>query len=349
MMDGNGSTIRFPVTEPPAHGEALELAEGVLWLRFPLPMKLDHVNVFVFDDGDGWTVVDTGFDSQKTRTIWHAALNGPLNGKPVTRVLVTHHHPDHIGLAGWFQSHHGAELVTTRTAWLMARMLTLDVQAAPTSETLAFWRAAGMDPDVLEQRKKERPFNFADVVAPLPLGFKRIKEGDAVMLGGRGWTVRIGNGHAPEHATLWSEDGRLVIGGDQLLPTISPNLGVYATEPEADPVADWLEACERLKPFANDTQLVLPGHKLPFTGLPQRMRQLIDNHHGALARLLAYLARPHTAAECFTPLFKRKIGPGEYGLALVEAMAHVNHLHQLGRLTRIRRDDGAWLWQRAAL
>jgi len=349
MMDGNGSTIRFPETEPPAHGEAIELAEGVLWLRFPLPMKLDHVNVFVFDDGDGWTVVDTGFDNQKTRIIWRTALSGALNGKPVTRVLVTHHHPDHIGLAGWFQSEHGAELVTTRTAWLLARMLTLDVQAVPTSETLAFWRAAGMDPDVLEKRKKERPFNFSDVVAPLPLGFKRIKEGDTMQMGGRCWTVRIGNGHAPEHATLWSDDGRLVIGGDQLLPTISPNLGVYATEPEADPVADWLEACERLKPFATDTQLVLPGHKLPFTGLPQRMRQLIDNHHGALARLMDYLAAPHTAAECFVPLFKRQIGRGEYGLALVEAIAHVNHLHQLGRLTRTRRGDGAWLWQQSGL
>ncbi len=349
MMDGNSLTIRFPVTEPPAHGEAIDLAEGVLWLRLPLPMALDHVNVFAFDDGDGWTLVDTGFDSQKTRAIWQAALNGPLKGKRVVRVLATHHHPDHIGLAGWFQSDHGAELVTTRTAWLMARMLTLDVQTVPTIETLAFWRSAGMDANILEQRKKERPFNFADVVAPLPLGFKRIKEGDAIQLGGRSWTVRICHGHAPEHATLWSDDDSLVIGGDQLLPTISPNLGVYATEPAADPVAEWLDACERLKPFAKDTQLVLPGHKLPFTGLPRRMRQLIDNHHGALARLLNYLATPHTAAECFAPLFKRKIGPGEYGLALVEAMAHVNHLHQLGQLTRIARGDGAWLWQRRGL
>ena len=161
----------------------------------------------------------------------------------------------------------------------------------------------------------------------------------------RSWTVRIGNGHAPEHATLWSDDGSLVIGGDQLLPTISPNLGVYATEPDADPVADWLEACERLKLFASDAQLVLPGHKLPFTGLPQRMRQLIDNHHGALARLSDYLVKPHTAVECFGALFKRKIGPDEYGLALVEAVAHINHLDHIGQLTRTRRADGAWLWQ----
>jgi len=335
-----------PVDEPPAAGEAVEMAEGVLWMRLPLPMALDHVNVYALDDGrDGWTIIDTGLDTRKSRAIWETLLAGPLKGRPVKRVVVTHHHPDHVGLAGWFQRSHGAQLVTTRTAWLMARMLVLDEQPTPTEETLAFWRAAGMDPDIYARRAGERPFNFADVVAPMPLGYRRIKEGDTLCMGGRTWTVRIGNGHAPEHATFWAEDGDLVLGGDQLLATISPNIGVYATEPEADPVGEWLEACERLGTFANDRQLVLPGHKLPFTGLPVRIRQLIENHHGALQRLEEFLAEPHTAAECFAVLFKRPIGEGEYGLALVEAMAHVIHLYHQGKVTRSTRADGAWLWQ----
>ena len=337
--------IRFPWQEAPAEGEATELAEGVLWFRLPSPMKLDHVNAYALDEGDGWTIIDTGFDSRRTRAVWQALLEGPLAGKPVTRVIATHHHPDHIGLAGWFQRDHGAELVTTRTAWLFARMLQLDEQARPVSETLEYWRAAGMDRAVFERRAAERPMNFCDFVAPMPLGFRRIREGSVIRLGGRDWDVRIGNGHAPEHATLWSRDCDLVIGGDQLLATISPNLGVYATEPEADPVGEWLESCTRLAPFARDSQLVLPGHKLPFTGLPARMRQLIDNHHHALDRLAAFLETPHTAAECFPALFKRRIGESEYGLALVEAVAHVNHLHHAGRISRTKRDDGAWLWQ----
>lgn len=347
MADGSPAGLRYPFDTPPEQGAAIEVATGVLWMRLPLPMKLDHVNVYALDDGDGWTIIDTGFASNKSRGIWRSLMDGPLAGKPVTRVVVTHHHPDHVGLAGWFQSEFGAELVTTRTAWLFARMLTLDVQETPVAETLAFWRSAGMDAEIFAQRAAERPFNFADIVAPMPLGFTRIQQGQTITMGGRTWDIHMGNGHAPEHATFWSRDDHLVISGDQILSSISPNVGVYATEPMADPIGEWLEACKRLRPLAREDQLVLGGHKLPFTGLPTRMRQLIDNHHGALARLLNHIDTPKSAAECFAPLFKRRIGAGEYGLALVESVAHLSHLYQTGAATRQRREDGAWVYQRA--
>jgi glyoxylase-like metal-dependent hydrolase (beta-lactamase superfamily II) len=338
--------LNYPWRDPPSRGEAIELAPGVLWMRQPLPMKLDHVNVYALDDGDGWTVIDTGFASGLSREIWHSLIVGPMEGRRINRLIVTHHHPDHVGLAGWFQSEHGAELLTTRTSWLMSRMLMLDVQQVPAEETLAFYRSAGMDPAILTKRAGDRPFNYADIVAPMPLGYTRIAQGDVIDMGGRVWDVHIGNGHAPEHATFWSRNDNLVIAGDQILPSISPNIGVYATEPGADPVGDWLEACERLALLARRDHLVLGGHKLPFTGLPLRMRQLIENHHGALRRLLGFLDLPHTATECFMPLFRRSIGDGEYGLAMVEAVAHVSHLYQNGQVTRTRRDDGAWLYQR---
>jgi len=224
-------------------------------------------------------------------------------------------------------------------------MLVLDEQDRPTPDSIAFLRGAGLDAKLLAQRAEERPFNFADVVAPMPLGFRRLREGETVRMGGRDWTVRMGNGHAPEHATFWSLDDNLVIGGDQLLPGISANLGVYATEPEADPITEWLESCARLAPFARPDQLVLPGHKLPFTGLPLRLRQMAENHHGALARLIAHLDRPRSAVECFPPLFRRPIDEGVFGLALVEAVAHLNHLHRAGRVRRERSPEGVWLYE----
>jgi glyoxylase-like metal-dependent hydrolase (beta-lactamase superfamily II) len=338
--------MKNPFETAPANGEAIEVAPDVFWIRMPMPMVLDHVNCYALADHDGWTIVDTGLGTKKTRALWASLLSeGALSHLPVARVLLTHHHPDHVGLAGWFVEEHGAELITTRTAYLMARMLVLDEQDRPTRQMEAYWRSAGMGADILQQRLNERPFNFADVVDPIPLGFRRIREGSELRLAGRDWVVRIGNGHAPEHATLWSEAGDIVLGGDQLLATISPNLGVHATEPDADPVGEWLESCEALKPYANDTQLVLPGHKLPFTGLPARLSALIENHHSALTRLEEWLQAPHTACACFPILFKRKIGAGEYGLAMVEAVAHLNHLYQAGRITRRRDANGAWIWQ----
>ncbi len=345
VMSG-GEEIRHPFPNPPEPGTATEVAPGILWMRLPLPMKLDHVNVYALDDGDGWTLIDTGMATDAGRAAWATLLAGPLAGRPVRRVLVTHHHPDHVGLAGWFVAR-GAELLMPRTGWLMARMLTLDTQTLPPPEAQAFYRRAGMDAQELAHRAASRPFNFADCVDLLPLGYARLTEGQSVTLGGRTWDIRMGDGHAPEHATLWSRTDRVVIGGDQFLPSISPNLGVYPTEPEADTVGDWIATCTRLAPFARPDQLVLPGHKLPFTGLPARLRQMVDNHHGALARLAAFLATPRRATDCFPTLYKRQIGPAEYGLALAEALGHLNHMHQTGRARRWLDDDGAWLWQSA--
>lgn len=346
-MDGlNNTKIRFPFDTPPAPGHAINVAPGILWMRLPLPMALDHVNIYALRDGDGWTLIDTGFHSKTSVRLWKQLLNGPLEGLPIVRVIVTHHHPDHIGMAGWFQTNHGAELWTTRTAWLFARMLTLDRQETWPKETLAFYRSAGMDKAFYDKRKSDRPFNFSDVVAPLPLGFRRIQQDDVLKIGTREWTVHIGNGHAPEHATLWSDDD-LILSGDQIIPGISSNLGVYATEPDADPVAAWLESCERLAILAKPAHFAMPGHKLPFVGVPQRLEQLVENHHSALKRLLKYLGTPKSAANCFQPLFKRTIGEDEYGLALVESIGHLNHLYKTGKVTRERDKSGEiWLYQR---
>jgi len=334
--------IRFPWPEPPAPGETIEIAEGVLWTRLPLPMRLDHVNVYLMDDGaDGWTVIDTGFKGEATREVWETLKAGPLAGRPIRRVIVTHHHPDHFGHVGPLVAE-GAELVTTRTAYLLGRMLQLDHQETPPEAAIRHYRRGGASDAQVEHYRSRRPFNFSRACEPIPLGFTRIAEGERIAMAGRTWLIRCGNGHAPEHATFWSEDDRLVVTGDQVIPGISSNLGVHATEPEADPVGEWFESCERLLEHAEPHHLALPGHKLPFTGLATRLEQLIDNHHGALARLRRHLNAPRTAAECFLPIFGREIEPEVFGLALGEAMGHLNHMHRLGEVRRETDARGAW-------
>jgi glyoxylase-like metal-dependent hydrolase (beta-lactamase superfamily II) len=261
----------------------------------------------------------------------------------VGRVILTHHHPDHIGLAGWF-AERGAEIWATRIAWLFGRMLTLDHHDRPTPQHLEFRRRAGMPEGLLAVYSQEKPFNFSTCVAPIPLGFRAIGEGEEITMSGRRWTVRFGHGHAPAHATFWSGDG-LVLAGDQVIPGISSNISVYPTEPEADPLGEWLESCRRLRGHARPEHLVLPGHKLPFRGLAFRLTQLIKHHDHALARIEADLGRgPLTAVETFSAIFKRPIGAGEYGLALGEAVAHMNHLRHTGRVKRVPGSSpgGAW-------
>ena len=338
--------LSYPLPDRPAPGEAVQVAEGVLWMRLPLPMRLDHVNVYALDDGPaGWTVIDTGLGTAACRAAWDALMAGPLGGRPVWRVLLTHHHPDHVGLAGWFQTAHGAELWTTRTAWLFARMLQKDVQTQPAPETVAFWRAAGMTPDMIAARMGERPFNFADVTAHLPLGYRSLAEGESVTIGGRVWAVRLTGGHAPDHITLWERDGPLVIAGDQVLAGITPNVGVWPTEPQADPLADFLNACARLADHARDDQLVLPGHQRPFIGLPARLATMAAHHHDALDKLAAALVQPRSAADCFEVLFGRRIEGGHYGLALGEAIAHLHRLRAEGRVIGQADADGVVMWQ----
>jgi glyoxylase-like metal-dependent hydrolase (beta-lactamase superfamily II) len=337
--------LLYPFPDPPAEGQAVKVAEGILWLRLPLPGALDHVNAHALDDGASWTIVDTGLSSKRGKAIWQALLSGPLGGKPVGRLIVTHHHPDHLGLAGWFQAQ-GAELVITRTAWLYARMLTLDEQATRSPESTLFLTRAGMGAEALAQKAAERPFNFCDVVDPMPLGFSRLEEGTILHAAGRRWQVRLGQGHAPDHATLWSLDDHLVLGGDQFLATITPNIGVYATEPDADPLSEWLTSCRRFQPLARPDQLILPGHKLPFTGLPLRLTQKIASHEAALARLLDHLSSPTRAVDCFSALYRRSLGPEDFGLALAETLAHLNCLHRQGQITRTLLSDGAWGWLR---
>jgi glyoxylase-like metal-dependent hydrolase (beta-lactamase superfamily II) len=204
-----------------------------------------------------------------------------------------------------------------------------------------------MPQDMLAAYAAERPFNFSTCVAPIPPGFRAIAEDEQIVMAGRHWTVRLGHGHAPAQATLWSGDG-LVLAGDQVLPGISPNISVYPTEPEADPLGEWLESCARLRADARPGDLALPGHKLPFRGLAFRLGQLASHHEAALDRLEAALGRgPLTAAASVPSLFTRPIGASEYGLALGEAVAHLNRLCRTGRARRVAGPHGAWLYHLA--
>jgi len=330
----------YPLGEPPEPGVAREIAPGVDWVRMPLPFALKWINLWLLEDGDGWTIVDTGIAMEQTREYWRAIFEAKLDGKPVKRVICTHMHPDHMGLAGWICRKFGATLWMSRLEYITGRMLVADTGREAPEEGVQFYRAAGWDEDALDSYKV-RFGGFGKAVSKVPDAYKRIADGDTIEIGGRPWRVITGNGHCPEHVCLWQEELKLFISGDQVLPRISSNVSVFPTEPDGDPLADWIASCKKLLGAAPNDVLVLPAHNEPFHGLHERLQNLIDGHERALDRVLSRIRQePRRAIDLFGALFARKIGADLIGMATGEAIAHANCLIGRGLARRIVDGEG---------
>jgi len=337
----------YPWRQPPSPGDGIEVAPGVMWIRFPLPLALNHVNVYAIADGGGWVVVDGGLATPDTVQAWETILEGPLAGRPVTRVICTHMHPDHIGLAGWLCERFDAPLVMTRLEYVTARMLLADTGPAP-SNVAPFYRAAGWDAERIATYVAGYG-RFARGVWSFPDSYRRISDGATLPIGDDDWTVVLGDGHSPEHACLWRQSDGVFIAGDQILPRISSNVSVWPTEPDADPLGDWLRSIDRLSRTLPEDLLVLPGHGEPFTGVQPRLAALARGHATCLTRLERTLREPKRAVDVFGSLFARPVSDGLYGMATGESLAHLNHLLRQGRVRRHRDGDGVDWWQSTLL
>jgi glyoxylase-like metal-dependent hydrolase (beta-lactamase superfamily II) len=340
--------LRYPFAETPPEGEVREVAPGVNWLRMPLPMVgLDHINLWLLADGEGWTLVDCGLHNTRIRELWEVIFEQALAGRPITRIITTHFHPDHLGLAGWLVERWGAELWMTRTEWLFGRMLSLDAQHAPPQSVVDFYYRAGFGEEALERIRSGGYGHYRKGVTPIPESYRRIRDGEAIEIGGRAWRVVVGRGHAPEHACLYCRELGVMISGDQILPKITPHIGVYPGEPEADPLEEYLESLPRFREIPEGT-LVLPSHKDPFVGLHRRLQELIEHHEQRLDRVLGACAEPLTVLETLPHLFNRELDPFMTVMATGESLAHLNYLLEQGRMVREYGADGIYRYRRAA-
>jgi len=336
----------YPLAHGPETGEAVEVAPGVLWMRMPLGGSLAFINVWAIRDGDGWALVDTGMQTDQTSRAWRKVFEGPLGGAPVTRLFVTHLHPDHVGLAGWVTRKFKCRLWMTRLEYLQCRMLVADTGREAPLDAIDFYRAAGWDEDALENYKA-RFGGFGKAIYQLPDAYRRMEDGDEIVIGEHLWRVVVGSGHSPEHACLYCPDLKLLISGDQVLPRISSNVSVFPTEPDGDPLNDWLTSLARIKTLVPDDVLVLPAHNDPFIGLHARLDHLIQGHERGLERLTRSLAEPKRSVDVFGALFARKIVPELLGMATGESLAHLNCLVERGAAV-VERDDKGVNWYRAA-
>lgn len=328
-----GRNLEYPFETRPSPGEVIEVRPGIYWVRMKLPMQLNHINLWLLADGDGWTVVDTGIKNEETTTAWETLFSGVMGSRSIKRVIITHMHPDHIGLAGWLVRRFNVELWISRAEYLMCRNLVADTGQEAPPEGLEFYRSAGFPEELLENYKA-RFGGFGYGVYKLPNAYHRIEEGDEIEIGGRRWKIVGGNGHSPEHSCLWCPEENLFISGDQILPRISSNVSVHPTEPEADPLKDWLDSCKKLKSIVPNDALVLPSHNEPFRGAVLRLQELIDMHETNMEKVLDLCAEPMRAVDCFPALFRSRITQGVYMMATGESLAHLNCLRYRGQIRR---------------
>jgi len=321
-------------------------APGVHWLRMPLPFALDHINLWLIEDGDGYTAVDTGYGTAPTHALWEKVLDEAIARAPIRRIIVTHYHPDHLGAAAWLAARCGAKVYMTRTEYETGHAVRHAIGGWSRATAMAYLVGHGLDQTRLAAQET-RGNAYARGVPELPAEYETIAEGDRLTIGARTWRVMVVRGHAPEHAALYCEQDGILISGDQVLPRISTNVSVWGNQPDGNPLALFLDSLARLKAELPPDTRILPSHGLVFHGLHTRIEQLQSHHVERLAHLEAALSGRHTAAELVPVLFPRALDDHQLMFAIGETIAHLNYLIGKGRARRETGSDGVVRFERA--
>ncbi|HIE87876.1 MAG TPA: MBL fold metallo-hydrolase [Pseudomonadales bacterium] len=333
-------TLQYPFSASPEFGTTMEVAPGVYWLRMPLPMSLNHINLYLIEGNKGWTIVDTGIRGDETRDHWHTIFENCLGGKPVNQVICTHMHPDHTGQAGFLTDLWHAPLLMSYGEYYQTRVMNSMMRDGGHWQTGEYFQRNGLTEDFLTQMAEMRSsFTPEPEDLPIPNAYIRLSDGEHIMIGDNSWDILVGSGHSPEHICLYCEKLNVMISGDQILPVITSNVSVSPTEPFGNPMISWLESHEKFKTLLPDEVLVLPAHNEPFYGVQARLQQLIDHHEDRMLILEESCVQPQIAVDLLPHLFKRKLEGASMFMGLGECIAHLHCLMTRERIERTLKDN----------
>lgn len=332
-MASTKNAIQYTDISVPKPGAMTEITSGIYWLRMPLPFDLDHINLYLIKDNDGYAIIDTGFGVNRTQQLWEEVFE-KLNA-PITKVICTHMHPDHIGMAGYLVEKFRVPFYMSNTEYFVGRAISAGARGASDWQDDEYLLRCGMDDDYIKNARESRQQSkgVGQVIRPIPLQYERLQAGDTLEIDEHKWQVIIGRGHSPEHVCLYNSETQVLISGDHVLPIISPNIGVYSTEPNANSLQLYLDTLPQFKQLPSHT-FVLPSHKLPFTGLHQRVDELIAHHKLHLDNLRDFCKKPQTIKACLPILFKRELNAHNMFFAIAESFSHLNYLYFAGECSR---------------
>ena len=329
-------SLEYPFPSLPEPGTTLEVARGAHWLRMPLPFQLDHINLWLLDDDDGSTIVDTGIGNDITRELWDRILS---KAPKIKRIIVTHYHPDHAGNAAWLCERFGVDLWMTQGEYLTAHAVRASAAGYTSDAVLEVFRKNGLDQARLGAMVT-RKNRYAGLVPDFPHSYRRLIDGDRVKIGGREWQVMVGYGHAPEHMSLFCPALNVLIAGDMLLSTISTNVSVWSVDPDGDPLRLFLQSIARYRELPADV-LVLPSHGKPFRGAHRRVQELEEHHEARFKDVMDSLnGASKSAGDLLPVLFRRPLDAHQTFFAMGEAIAHLHYLYYAGRASRTIGKDG---------
>ena len=329
----SSSPLTFPFTELPMTGVPSTVAQGVLWCRHALPFALDHINTWLLEDEDEWVIVDTGVADPVSQKGWENILKNELNNSKVSKIVITHYHPDHIGNAHWLQRRTGSSVWMTPSEFLTAHAV-FDRSATHSTQSVgSLFQLHGL-PESDVDRVAEKGDHYKELIGTLPVSFNRITSDDRLSIGGSSWRPIPGSGHSPDHLSLFCEEKKVLISGDMLLPKISTNVAVWPHSPEGNPLKEFLTSITLFEGLPRDT-LVLPSHGLPFIGIHKRVQELKAHHEERLDKILSVCEQPKNAFQILPTLFDRTLDAYQTFFAMGEAVAHLNFLWWEGKLERL--------------
>ncbi|HEY1095804.1 MAG TPA: MBL fold metallo-hydrolase [Alphaproteobacteria bacterium] len=327
----------MPETTPFASGDRLfKVTDDIYGLRLPMPPPLEWINVYFLRDGDGWAMVDSGYNTPDSREVLMEALDQHLDGLPVTRLFVTHYHPDHIGQAGYICGRFNCPLYMTQTEWLLGRWLSTERTAAYLTTVTNYYQAAGT-PDELMRIITERGNSFLRTSDEVPPVFHQLKDGDMVTIGERRWQIKVGRGHAPEMFTMYDAENKLLLSADHIVARITPNISIWPFNPDDNPLKDYMDSMRQFAKDIPDDITLLPGHGRSFDGFHERVANYQTHHENRLAKLMTGLedGTARTLYDLLKILFSRDLSPRDFVFALGETHSHINYLMYDGKVTKI--------------
>ncbi len=340
MLDNDKMTAL--ALAPPAAGAMQKLADDLYWIRFTLPFRLNHINLFAFDTDDGWLLLDCCINAAATADQWQALLDGPLAGRPICGIIVSHYHADHVGYAGALAARTGAPVYMGAVEHEQAQWGLGQTDGEYAAMMGAAYQRFGLaDTHIAAAQNAGNYYRF--LVGDLP-DVTIVTEKDQFITKAGCWQIRFDAGHSPGHMSLTDSARKLHICVDFLLPRISPNISARLRDLDDDMLADYLHYLDSMMDCPADW-LIIPGHDWPYFGGGVRAAQLAAHHAARLDQLCAMIGdKPVSTNDAMQALFPFEMTGHEVFFASCEARAHLNHLVTTGHLQHADRKNGVDLF-----